>query len=108
MVYVVKNLAFESGRMRRAALGDLHGMGRQNSHLQRVTAIHFGRGWRQRLLARWSSGLSGAGVDRLLSIEAVPFDLRHLRVLIYTYDVPGMRMFEQQLSKAIIDTLDRY
>jgi hypothetical protein len=41
-------------------------------------------------------------------IDDVPFDLRHLRALIYAYDVPGMRAFEQKLSLAIKETLGLY
>lgn len=35
------------------------------------------------------------------TIDDVPFDLRHLRVIVYQYTPPGMRQFEKDLIKTI-------
>ncbi len=35
------------------------------------------------------------------SIDDVPFDIRHLRTIIYSYTPPGMKKFEDELLKAV-------
>lgn len=39
------------------------------------------------------------------SIKDVPFDVKHLRTIIYTYTPPGMAKFEQELDEAIVRML---
>jgi hypothetical protein len=37
--------------------------------------------------------------------DDVPFDLRHLRYILYEYTPPGMKVFETQLSSAVKETI---
>jgi hypothetical protein len=41
------------------------------------------------------------------SVDDIPFDLRHLRVIIYNFSPRGMDKFEQALRKTIQSILDR-
>jgi hypothetical protein len=41
------------------------------------------------------------------SAEDIPFDLRHMRTIIYEYTVPGMKAFEKHLKSAIRETLNK-
>lgn len=40
------------------------------------------------------------------SIEDIPFDLRHLRVIVYTYTPRGIAQFEESLKATIEETLE--
>jgi hypothetical protein len=41
------------------------------------------------------------------SLDDVPFDLRHRRVLLYEYSVPGVKRFEQRLKDHLLDMLSK-
>lgn len=40
------------------------------------------------------------------NIEDIPFDIRHLRTIIYQYTPPGMKQFEERLKKTIQQELE--